>query len=103
MHSIRSERFCANDAGSNYQLILLLKSPHIPAGYTAFGLKKGASVVFKTASQTFKDGDNFLKFVESPATPTSKEVALNLGTKVAKLNHFHRTDLADGSEFACQY
>jgi hypothetical protein len=97
------DRIECNLVSSNYKLVLLLKSPQIPAGYTAFGLKNGTSVVFKTASQSFHDGTNILKFVESPATANSKEVVLDLQTKIAKLNHFHRTDLPEGSEFNCQY
>lgn len=97
------DRIECSHASSNYKLVLLLKSPQLPDGYTAFGLKNGPSLVFKVASQAFKDGDNILKFIESPATVNSKEVNLNLQSKVATLSHFHLTDLADGSDFSCQF
>jgi len=97
------EKINCSQANSQYVLVLLLKSPQIPDGFTAFGLKKDTSVIFKTASQMFTDENNQLNFIEAPAKEPSKKVILNLQSKVATLQNFHLFDLDEGSQFNCQF
>ena len=86
-----------------YQLVLVLKSPELPQDVTAIGLKKGFVVIFKVASQLYKDANGLLSFIETPASAKSKEVKLNLQTKTANLYNFHRSDLRNGSTFNCLF
>lgn len=92
-----------NQNGSTYQLVLVLRSPQLPDGVTAIGLKKGASVIFKVASQMYTDENSLLSLIQIPATANSKEAKLNLQTKVVNLKNFHLTDLKEDSAFNCQF
>ena len=92
-----------NQSDSSYQLILVLKSPQLPDNIAAIGLKKGTSVIFKVATQLYTDENNFLSFIEIPATANSKEAKLDLQKKIVVLKNFHLNDLSEGSTFTCQY
>jgi len=92
-----------NQDHSAYQLVLVLRNPQLPNGITAIGLKRGTTVIFKVASQMYKDENGQLSFIETPATANSKEAKLNLQTKTANLYKFHLSDLNDGTTFNCQF
>ncbi len=92
-----------NHESSSFQLVLIIKNPQLPEGFTAIGLKNGSTVIFKVATQIYTDEKSLLSFIETPATATSKEAKLNLQTKVATLLNFHMQDLPDGSTFNCDF
>jgi hypothetical protein len=94
-----------NQTSSNYQLVLILRSPQLPLGVSAIGLKDGTRVVFKVASQMFTvtDEPHVINFNEVPATTSSKAVKLDLQTKVATLLNFSAPGLENGSAFICRF
>jgi|GEM_PF-6790769 len=92
-----------NQNHSNYQLVLVLRSPQLPQDVSAIGLKKGAAVIFKVSSQLYKDENGLLVFAEAPASARSKEAKLNLQTKTATLHNFRLSDLSEGASFNCQF
>ncbi len=96
------DRISCIHPNSPYQLVLVLKDTHLQDGVTAMGLKKGAFLVFKVATQQYTDAYGRLNFNEIPATSQSKQVIVNTATKTAILNHFSTYDLPEGSSFKCE-